>query len=175
MYRQTLLSLSLLSMLLSACTTNNTVNDLGTRRSLCIPSSQGYIQNSYGLQVEDFTFGMASQQLLTTYQPYLTDNLYQSLAKANNIDFHSTRWKSGELFSSVTDIMTKMHIESANDIIDANMLSTRLNSPISQADQKWQNEVLMMQPGECQMEDMQAVATWVGGKDGIMLKQLLNK
>lgn len=174
MYSRMLLPLTIM---LSACTSDLAMTDSGVRRGVCTPGGPATVaQNLYDLRTEDLTPGLPNQQLLDKYQPFLSDSLYQSLAKANNIDFRSATWRNGDLFSGAADAPTQVKADSAPDISRSSVRNVPLRVTMSHADKTWQDEVLMVREGECwAVDDIRYLATWVGGADGATLKQALEK
>ncbi|EET1959859.1 lipoprotein [Escherichia coli] len=144
-------SLSLLipcALLLSACTTvTPAYKDNG-------PRTGSYVQggpDSVAQQFYDYRIQHRSNDI-TALRPYLSDKLATLLSDASRDNSHR-ELLSSDPFSSRTTLPDSAHVASASTIPNRDARNIPLRVDLKQGDQGWQDEVLMIQEGQCWVID----------------------
>ena len=127
-------SLSLLipcALLLSACTTvTPAYKDNGPRTGSCVQGGP----DSVAQQFYDYRIQHRSNDI-TALRPYLSDKLATLLSDASRDNSH------------------RAHVASASTIPNRDARNIPLRVDLEQGDQGWQDEVLMIQEGQCWVID----------------------
>ncbi|EEW4813837.1 lipoprotein [Escherichia coli] len=144
-------SLSLLipcALLLSACTTVTLAyKDNGPRTGSCVQGGP----DSVAQQFYDYRIQHRSNDI-TALRPYLSDKLATLLSDASRDNSHR-ELLSSDPFSSRTTLPDSAHVASASTIPNRDARNIPLRVDLKQGDQGWQDEVLMIQEGQCWVID----------------------
>ncbi|EKQ6286100.1 lipoprotein [Escherichia coli] len=144
-------SLSLLipcALLLSACTTvTPAYKDNGLRTGSCVQGGP----DSVAQQFDDYRIQHRSNDI-TALRPYLSDKLATLLSDASRDNSHR-ELLSSDPFSSRTTLPDSAHVASASTIPNRDARNIPLRVDLKQGDQGWQDEVLMIQEGQCWVID----------------------
>ncbi|ENC2621430.1 lipoprotein [Shigella flexneri] len=144
-------SLSLLipcALLLSACTTvTRAYKDNGPRTGSCVQGGP----DSVAQQFYDYRIQHRSNDI-TALRPYLSDKLATQLSDASRDNSHR-ELLSSDPFSSRTTLPDSAHVASASTIPNRDARNIPLRVDLKQGDQGWQDEVLMIQEGQCWVID----------------------
>lgn len=144
-------SLSLLipcALLLSACTTvTPAYKDNGPRTGSCVQGGP----DSVAQQFYDYRISHRSNDL-TALRPYLSDKLATLLSNASRDNNHRELFGS-DPFSSRTTLPDSAQVASASTIPNRDARNIPLRVDLKQGDQSWQDEVLMIQEGQCWVID----------------------
>ncbi|EPG4902673.1 lipoprotein [Escherichia coli] len=144
-------SLSLLipcALLLSACTTvTPAYKDNGPRTDSCVQGGP----DSVAQQFYDYRIQHRSNDI-TALRPYLSDKLATLLSDASRDNSHR-ELLSSDPFSSRTTLPDSAHVASASTIPNRDARNIPLRVDLEQGDQGWQDEVLMIQEGQCWVID----------------------
>ena len=140
-------SLSLLipcALLLSACTT---VTPAYKDNGSCVQGGP----DSVAQQFYDYRIQHRSNDI-TALRPYLSDKLATLLSDASRDNSHR-ELLSSDPFSSRTTLPDSAHVASASTIPNRDARNIPLRVDLKQGDQGWQDEVLMIQEGQCWVID----------------------
>ncbi|MCM2774549.1 DUF3828 domain-containing protein, partial [Escherichia coli] len=85
-------------------------------------------------------------------RPYLSDKLATLLSDASRDNSHR-ELLSSDPFSSRTTLPDSAHVASASTIPNRDARNIPLRVDLEQGDQGWQDEVLMIQEGQCWVID----------------------
>ncbi|HBH9385581.1 TPA: lipoprotein [Escherichia coli] len=144
-------SLSLLipcALLLSACTTvTPAYKDNGPRTGSCAQGGP----DSVAQQFYDYRIQHRNNDI-TALRPYLSDKLATLLSDASRDNSHRELLSSDQ-FSSRTTLPDSAHVASASTIPNRDARNIPLRVDLKQGDQGWQDEVLMIQEGQCWVID----------------------
>lgn len=144
-------SLSLLipcALLLSACTTvTPAYKDNGPRTGSCVRGGP----DSVAQQFYDYRIQHRSNDI-TALRPYLSDKLATLLSDASRDNSHRGV-KQRSRFSSRTTLPDSAHVASASTIPNRDARNIPLRVDLEQGDRGWQDEVLMIQEGQCWVID----------------------
>ena len=144
-------SLSLLipcALLLSACTTvTPAYKDNGPRTGSSVQGGP----DSVAQQFYDYRIQHRSNDI-TALRPYLSDKLATLLSDASRDNSHR-ELLSSDPFSSRTTLPDSAHVASASTIPNRDARNIPLRVDLKQGDQGWQDEVLMIQEGQCWVID----------------------
>ena len=89
---------------------------------------------------------------ITALRPYLSDKLATLLSDASRDNSHR-ELLSSDPFSSRTTLPDSAHVASASTITNRDARNIPLRVDLKQGDQGWQDEVLMIQEGQCWVID----------------------
>lgn len=135
------------ALLLSACTTvTPAYKDNGPRT---VPVSRG--PDSVAQQFYDYRIQHRGNDI-TALRPYLSDKLATLLSDASRDNSHR-ELLSSDPFSSRTTLPDSAHVASASTIPNRDARNIPLRVDLKQGDQGWQDEVLMIQEGQCWVID----------------------
>lgn len=135
------------ALLLSACTTvTPAYKDNGPAP---VPVSGG--PDSVAQQFYDYRIQHRSNDI-TALRPYLSDKLATLLSDASRDNSHR-ELLSSDPFSSRTTLPDSAHVASASTIPNRDARNIPLRVDLKQGDQGWQDEVLMIQEGQCWVID----------------------
>lgn len=135
------------ALLLSACTTvTPAYKDNGPAP---VPVSRG--PDSVAQQFYDYHIQHRSNDI-TALRPYLSDKLATLLSDASRDNSHR-ELLSSDPFSSRTTLPDSAHVASASTIPNRDARNIPLRVDLKQGDQGWQDEVLMIQEGQCWVID----------------------
>lgn len=143
-------SLSLLipcALLLSACTTVTPAYKDNGPRTACVRGGP----DSVAQQFYDYRIQHRSNDI-TALRPYLSDKLATLLSDASRDNSHR-ELLSSDPFSSRTTLPDSAHVASASTIPNRDARNIPLRVDLKQGDQGWQDEVLMIQEGQCWVID----------------------
>ena len=136
------------ALLLSACTTvTPAYKDNGTRSGPCIEGGP----DSVAQQFYDYRILHRSNDI-TALRPYLSDKLAALLSKARR-DNSNRELLSWDPFSSRTTLPGSARVASASTIPNRDARNSPWRVDLKQGDQSWQDEVLMIQEGQCWVID----------------------
>lgn len=134
------------ALLLSACTTvTPAYKDNGPARFLC-PGPDSVAQQFYDYRIQH------RSNDITALRPYLSDKLATLLSDASRDNSHR-ELLSSDPFSSRTTLPDSAHVASASTIPNRDARNIPLRVDLKQGDQGWQDEVLMIQEGQCWVID----------------------
>lgn len=85
---------------------------------------------------------------ITALRPYLSDKLATQLSDASHDNSHR-ELLSSDPFSSRTTLPDSAHVASASTIPNRDARNIPLRVDLKQGDLGWQDEVLMIQEGQC--------------------------
>ncbi|MCZ6951919.1 lipoprotein [Escherichia coli] len=143
-------SLSLLipcALLLSACTTvTPAYKDNGPRTGSCVRGPDSVAQQFYDYHIQH------RSNDITALRPYLSDKLATLLSDASRDNSHR-ELLSSDPFSSRTTLPDSAHVASASTIPNRDARNIPLRVDLKQGDRGWQDEVLMIQEGQCWVID----------------------
>ncbi|HBE4094737.1 TPA: lipoprotein, partial [Escherichia coli] len=89
---------------------------------------------------------------ITALRPYLSDKLATLLSDASRDNNHR-ELLTNDPFSSRTTLPDSAHVASASTIPNRDARNIPLRVDLKQGDQGWQDEVLMIQEGQCWVID----------------------
>ncbi|EGO8357974.1 lipoprotein [Escherichia coli] len=136
------------ALLLSACTTvTPAYKDNGPRAGSCVQGGP----DSVAQQFYDYRIQHHSNDI-TALRPYLSDKLATLLSDASRDNSHR-EWLSNDPFSSRTTLPESARVASASTIPNRDARNIPLRVDLKQGDQSWQDEVLMIQEGQCWVID----------------------
>ena len=136
------------ALLLSACTTvTPAYKDNGTRTGSCVQGGP----DSVAQQFYDYRISHRSNDI-TALRPYLSDKLATLLSNASRDNSHR-ELLSSDPFSSRTTLPDSARVASASTIPNRDARNIPLRVDLKQGDQSWQDEVLMIQEGQCWVID----------------------
>lgn len=132
------------ALALSACTTvTPAYKDNGTRSGACIEGGPDEVaQKFYDYQIQHRNNDLAA------LRPYLSDDLARLLNDARQDPSRSSLLQSN-LFSSSTTPADSASVASASTIPNRDARNIPLRVDLKQDSQSWQDEVLMIQEGQC--------------------------
>lgn len=135
------------ALLLSACTTvTPAYKDNGPAP---VPGPGG--PDSVAQQFYDYRIQHRGNDI-TALRPYLSDKLATLLSDASRDNSHR-ELLSSDPFSSRTTLPDSAHVASASTIPNRDARNIPLRVDLKQGDQGWQDEVLMIQEGQCWVID----------------------
>lgn len=135
------------ALLLSACTTvTPAYKDNGPHRFLCPGGPDSVAQQFYDYRIQH------RGNDITALRPYLSDKLATLLSDASRDNSHR-ELLSSDPFSSRTTLPDSAHVASASTIPNRDARNIPLRVDLKQGDQGWQDEVLMIQEGQCWVID----------------------
>ncbi|NYY75155.1 lipoprotein [Escherichia coli] len=135
------------ALLLSACTTvTPAYKDNGPAP---VPVSGGLI--AMAQQFYDYRIQHRGNDI-TALRPYLSDKLATLLSDASRDNSHR-ELLSSDPFSSRTTLPDSAHVASASTIPNRDARNIPLRVDLKQGDRGWQDEVLMIQEGQCWVID----------------------
>lgn len=114
-----------------------------------VPVSRG--PDSVAQQFYDYRIQHRSNDI-TALRPYLSDKLATLLSDASRDNSHR-ELLSSDPFSSRTTLPDSAHVASASTIPNRDARNIPLRVDLKQGDQGWQDEVLMIQEGQCWVID----------------------
>ncbi|OIY75161.1 lipoprotein [Escherichia coli] len=136
------------ALLLSACTTvTPAYKDNGPRTGSCVQGGP----DSVAQQFYDYRIQHRGNDI-TALRPYLSDKLATLLSDASRDNSHR-ELLSSDPFSSRTTLPDSAHVASASTIPNRDARNIPLRVDLKQGDQGWQDEVLMIQEGQCWVID----------------------
>ncbi|TGB76546.1 lipoprotein [Escherichia sp. E4694] len=136
------------ALLLSACTTvTPAYKDNGPRTRSCVQGGP----DSVAQQFYDYRISHRSNDI-TALRPYLSDKLATLLSNASRDNSHR-ELLSSDPFSSRTTLPDSAQVASASTIPNRDARNIPLRVNLKQGDQSWQDEVLMIQEGQCWVID----------------------
>lgn len=133
------------ALVLSACTTPVTpaFKDIGTRNGPCVAGGPDAVAQ----QFYDYRIQHRSNDL-TALRPYLSDDLAAMLTAASR-DSRNSTLLSTDPFSSRTTPAQTATVASASTIPNTDARNIPLRVELTQGNQRWQDEVLMIREGQC--------------------------
>ncbi|HFV0885875.1 TPA: lipoprotein [Escherichia coli] len=167
-------SLSLLipcALLLSACTTvTPAYKDNGLRTGSCVQGGP----DSVAQQFYDYRIQHRSNDI-TALRHYLSDKLATLLSDASRNNSHR-ELLSSDPFSSRTTLPDSAHVASASTIPNRDARNIPLRVDLKQGDQGWQDEVLMIQEGQCWViDDVRYLGGSVHATSGTLRQSIENR
>ncbi|TBR65856.1 MULTISPECIES: lipoprotein [unclassified Escherichia] len=136
------------ALLLSACTTvTPAYKDNGPRTGSCVQGGP----DSVAQQFYDYRISHRSNDI-TALRPYLSDKLATLLSNASRDNSHR-ELLSSDPFSSRTTLPDSAQVASASTIPNRDARNIPLRVNLKQGHQRWQDEVLMIQEGQCWVID----------------------
>lgn len=160
------------ALLLSACTTPVTpaFKDIGTRSGPCIDGGPDAVaQQFYDYRIQH------RNNDITTLRPYLSDNLAKLLSDATRDPQHNTLLQS-DPFSSRTTPPDSAAVASASTIPNTDARNIPLRVKLTQGDQSWQDEVLMIREGHCwAIDDVRYIGGSVHAPAGTLRQSIENR
>lgn len=115
-----------------------------------VPVSSGG-PDSVAQQFYDYRISHRSNDI-TALRPYLSDKLATLLSNASRDNSHR-ELLSSDPFSSRTTLPDSARVASASTIPNRDARNIPLRVDLKQGDQSWQDEVLMIQEGQCWVID----------------------
>lgn len=135
------------ALLLSACTTvTPAYKDNGPRTGSCVRGPDSVAQQFYDYRIQH------RGNDITALRPYLSDKLATLLSDASRDNSHR-ELLSSDPFSSRTTLPDSAHVASASTIPNRDARNIPLRVDLKQGDRGWQDEVLMIQEGQCWVID----------------------
>ncbi len=132
------------ALALSACTTViPAFKDIGTRSGPCVEGGPDSVAQKF----YDFRIQNRSSDF-TALRPYLSDDLTKMLADAGR-DNRNTALLQSDPFSSRTTLPQSAVVASASTIPNTDARNIPLRVTLTQGEQTWQDEVLMIREGQC--------------------------
>ncbi|WP_317179425.1 lipoprotein [Lelliottia amnigena] len=160
------------ALLLSACTTPVTpaFKDIGTRSGPCIDGGPDAVaQQFYDYRIQH------RNNDITTLRPYLSDNLAKLLSDATRDPQHNALLQS-DPFSSRTTPPDSAAVASASTIPNTDARNIPLRVKLTQGDQSWQDEVLMIREGQCwAIDDVRYIGGSVHAPAGTLRQSIENR
>lgn len=159
------------ALLLSACTTvTPAYKDNGSRTGSCVQGGP----DSVAQQFYDYRISHRSNDI-TALRPYLSDKLATLLSDANRDNSHR-ELLSSDPFSSRTTLPDSAQVASASTIPNRDARNIPLRVELKQGDQSWQDEVLMIQEGQCWViDDVRYLGGSVHAKAGTLRQSVENR
>ncbi|HBC9289655.1 TPA: lipoprotein [Escherichia coli] len=159
------------ALLLSACTTvTPAYKDNGSRTGSCVQGGP----DSVAQQFYDYRIQHRSNDI-TALRPYLSDKLAALLSDASR-DNNQRELLSSDPFSSRTTLPDSARVASASTIPNSDARNIPLRVDLKQGDQSWQDEVLMIQEGQCWViDDVRYLGGSVHAKAGTLRQSIENR
>ncbi|EFB2831934.1 MULTISPECIES: lipoprotein [Escherichia] len=159
------------ALLLSACTTvTPAYKDNGSRTGSCVQGGP----DSVAQQFYDYRIQHRSNDI-TALRPYLSDKLAALLSDANRNN-NQRELLSSDPFSSRTTLPDSARVASASTIPNRDARNIPLRVDLKQGDQSWQDEVLMIQEGQCWViDDVRYLGGSVHAKAGTLRQSIENR
>ena len=159
------------ALLLSACTTvTPAYKDNGSRTGSCVQGGP----DSVAQQFYDYRIQHRSNDI-TALRPYLSDKLAALLSDASR-DNNQREVLSSDPFSSRTTLPDSARVASASTIPNRDARNIPLRVDLKQGDQSWQDEVLMIQEGQCWViDDVRYLGGSVHAKAGTLRQSIENR
>ncbi|EFJ2712012.1 lipoprotein [Escherichia coli] len=159
------------ALLLSACTTvTPAYKDNGSRTGSCVQGGP----DSVAQQFYDYRVQHRSNDI-TALRPYLSDKLAALLSDASR-DNNQRELLSSDPFSSRTTLPDSARVASASTIPNRDARNIPLRVDLKQGDQSWQDEVLMIQEGQCWViDDVRYLGGSVHAKAGTLRQSIENR
>ena len=159
------------ALLLSACTTvTPAYKDNGSRTGSCVQGGP----DSVAQQFYDYRIQHRSNDI-TALRPYLSDKLAALLSDASR-DNNQRELLSSDPFSSRTTLPDSARVASASTIPNRDARNIPLRVDLKQGDQSWQDEVLMIQEGQCWVsDDVRYLGGSVHAKAGTLRQSIENR
>lgn len=159
------------ALLLSACTTvTPAYKDNGSRTGSCVQGGP----DSVAQQFYDYRIQHRSNDI-TALRPYLSDKLAALLSDASR-DNNQRELLSSDPFSSRTTLPNSARVASASTIPNRDARNIPLRVDLKQGDQSWQDEVLMIQEGQCWViDDVRYLGGSVHAKAGTLRQSIENR
>lgn len=140
------------ALALSACTTvTPAFKDISTRSGPCVDGGP----DSVAQQFYDYRIEHRGQNAgdVAALRPYLSDSLWQTLQKAQQTHPEQAVFLKGDIFSSRTTTADNAVVASSSRIPNTDARNIPLRVELSQGEQRWQDEVLMIREGQCWVVD----------------------
>ena len=159
------------ALLLSSCTTvTPAYKDNGSRTGSCVQGGP----DSVAQQFYDYRIQHRSNDI-TALRPYLSDKLAALLSDASR-DNNQRELLSSDPFSSRTTLPDSARVASASTIPNRDARNIPLRVDLKQGDQSWQDEVLMIQEGQCWViDDVRYLGGSVHAKAGTLRQSIENR
>ncbi|EFB2828051.1 lipoprotein [Escherichia coli] len=159
------------ALLLSACTTvTPAYKDNGSRTGSCVQGGP----DSVAQQFYDYRIQHRSNDI-TALRPYLSDKLAALLSDASRNN-NQRELLSSDPFSSRTTLPDSARVASASTIPNRDARNIPLRVDLKQGDQSWQDEVLMIQEGQCWViDDVRYLGGSVHAKAGTLRQSIENR
>ena len=159
------------ALLLSACTTvTPAYKDNGSRTGSCVQGGP----DSVAQQFYDYRIQHRSNDI-TALRPYLSDKLAALLSDASR-DNNQRELLSSDPFSSRTTLPDSARVASASTIPNRDARNIPLRVDLKQGDQSWQDEVLMIQEGQCWViDDVRYLGGSIHAKAGTLRQSIENR